>query len=82
MSRPKMWVMYTCHECGTKDRLIEVRERAETEDVVPWIESCQAYVTKDHEYHSPRCKSTKVDLKIPLAKDSQRIGEVEAARVQ
>lgn len=82
MSRPKMWVMYTCHECGTNDRFVEVREREESEAVVPWMQSVQVTVGQDHKKNSPWCASEKVDLKIPLAQGSQRIGEAEATRVQ
>ena len=67
--------MYTCHQCGTVDREIDVRERAKGEDFVHWMKSATASVTQDHKAQSPWCWSDKVDLKIPLASNTAAIGE-------
>ena len=73
----KMWVMYTCHQCGTTDRLVEVRERdVKVEQVVPWVEYAVGECGADHLKQSPWCPSRQIDMKIPVAAGSSHIGEV------
>jgi hypothetical protein len=73
-------VMYSCTECGLKDRAVWVNERGQ-EDVCDWLDLCIRAIAGDHHAVSPRCFPEQLhDLKIPLRADPQkdpsvRIGE-------
>lgn len=69
-------VLYTCEECGLKDREVKVRARG-SEDVVTWVENiCIIGVAADHLMTSPRCRATHMtNLKIPIS-GADKIGGV------
>lgn len=72
---PTVPVMYTCHECGVKEREVAVRERRPQEDVVDWVHHARTLVGVDHSIVSRRCTSNEVDLKIPMVNKDARIGQ-------
>lgn len=67
---------YTCHQCRTRDREIEVPAREPNQDIIDWVSKVRMLVAIDHELLVPYCQCQHVDLKIPLNKDAKFIGEV------
>lgn len=75
---PKVDVLYICKDCESGEVPVPVRERGKDEDVVAWVELVRDRVHQHHRIASPLCRSSVVDLKIPLPnKDEPRIGEAQ-----
>ncbi len=68
-------VLYDCRGCGLRDQPLAVRERRGDEDVVVWMDFVTAAISDDHACVSPFCRAGVFDLKIPLPKIAQRLGE-------
>ena len=66
---PTLKVLYSCHKCGIKDRIVLVREREIGEPVVHWVGHVVGLaLSQDHDATSPGCRITKLDLvKIPVS---------------
>lgn len=71
---PTIGVLYTCHECGVKEREVVVRERGPQEDVCDWVRHARIAVGVDHSIVSRSCNSNECDLKIPMINKDARIG--------
>ncbi len=64
-------VLYSCDQCGLKDQLVQVPERAEKDNVGAWFENTVIpCLSRDHQAHSPNCHPrTLQDIKIPIAEN-------------
>lgn len=65
---PMIDILYSCHKCGIKDRLVKIPQRHNDEDIVHWLSEITArIISEDHLHQSPYCHITKIDeLKIPM----------------
>lgn len=66
-------VLYSCRVCGALDRPVEVKAREPDQDLMLWMTAVQIALGADHATracHSPVC-----DLKIPLPKDADYLGQ-------
>ena len=63
--------LFSCDGCGLVDSPVRVRDRAENEDVVYWMEKvCMEAVGMQHSLLSPMCRAKKLKyLKIPIDKE-------------
>lgn len=60
-------VEYSCAGCGLKDRHVQVRARADDEDVVAWTREMGATIGRDHAIVSPACSSQVCsEVKVPI----------------
>lgn len=70
-------VLYSCKQCGLKDRAVQVPAREHQDvDVVRWMrEVVGSVLSDDHRRASPHCRPDSLsDIKIPLA-DAEFIGQ-------
>lgn len=75
---PTVDVIYACDKCGIKDKVVQVFERGETEDLAVWMKSVQVALSRDHDITSPHCHITELTYaKIPMAHGSARIGQAD-----
>lgn len=64
-----MFVLFSCKGCGLKDKKVVVQARKANEGLSDWMTYVQQTVGRDHQIHSPRCRSGVCDLKIPVGTD-------------
>lgn len=70
-----MRVWFTCKGCGVKNAPADIPDRGPGEDIADWMPKVQcAFPTAHHEF-SPRCRSQRCDLKIPVGAGTKQIGE-------
>lgn len=69
-------VLWSCRECGIKDRSFQARERERNEDIALWMQmAVQFRITHDHRESSPLCKATEITtVKIKLPAEGGLIG--------
>ena len=77
VDKPTLEVLYTCHKCGIKDRIVNVSERG-SEDLPEWIRYVQELLSRDHDEISPHCKITVfANCKIPLPHGGGAVGKAD-----
>lgn len=59
--------LYSCHQCGLHEQVVEVPARGK-EGVVAWMrDTCIQIIALDHAVRSPWCRADQLDyLKIPI----------------
>ena len=67
-------VKFTCKACGMEKVEVQVPARS-TEDVRAWVESIAQMCGDEHCRRNPKCHSDRVDLMIPLPKESEFVGQ-------
>lgn len=71
---PTITCKYTCHQCGIRQKNVEVRARKATESVVEWMFDIRLFISMDHRKTSPLCTSESMDLMIPIADQNKPLG--------
>lgn len=75
--RETIELLYSCDQCGTRDRKINVAQR-QTESVTDWMAAVMQRVWLDHSAHSPTCGAKKLaSLKVPILHRSMIGGPVD-----
>ena len=58
---------YSCHQCSTVKREIQVTPRTEGQELMDWMGLVTLALSFDHNFNSPQCKSLNMnDVMIPL----------------
>lgn len=70
-------VMFDCHVCGLKDEEVIVPARSPDQPLREWMELVRRDVGRVHALRSLLCESKVCDLKIPMAGESNYIGQPE-----
>lgn len=71
--KPTITVLYTCVTCGAFKRAVDVEARESDEGVLEWMKKVQMVVGADHARRN--CISSTCDLRIPMPKDADWVGQ-------
>jgi len=67
-------IKYTCKQCGTTKKPLDVPERAIDGDPVAWANDAIKRARQDHTDRRPACPADWFDVFIPISEDETTIG--------